>query len=190
MTTNSKFLIYEVLETLYHIAPLQPTPTPGFDSTVKTQVCHFVDQQLQNNDGSILWSLNFHVIHHKKVDDTSCHIAVYLASVFILPEAKCLWVNYIWGLAEMNLCILSHQNLVNGFIFPIMLSFLSKNDHKSIFHCLFIWPCLILHWCFILASDKHKPFLLNLSVSIKFIDNKVIILCFLCLLWVYDFSKG
>lgn len=88
MTINSKFLIYEVLETLYHIAPLQPTPTPGFDSTVKTQVRHFVDQQRQNNDGSILWSLNFHVIHHKKVDDTSCHIAVYLASVFYFARGK------------------------------------------------------------------------------------------------------
>lgn len=75
----------------------------------------------------------------QKFDDTSCHIAVYLASVFILPEAKYLWVNYIWELAEMNLCILSHQNLVNGFIFPIMLSFLSKHDHKSIFH----WPILM-----------------------------------------------
>lgn len=90
MTINSKFLIYEVLETLYPVAPLQYT-TPGFDSTVKTQVSrHFVDQQRQNNDGSILWSLNFHVHSSQKVDDTSCHIAVYLASVFILPEAKYL----------------------------------------------------------------------------------------------------
>ena len=138
MTINSRFIIYKVLETLDHTAPLQSTPTPGFDSTIKTQMCHFVDQQLQNYDGSILWSLNFHVIHHKKVDDTSCHITVYLASVFIFPKAKYLWWTIFGGWQRWN-CILSHQNLVNGFIFPMMLSFLSKNDHKSIFH----WPILI-----------------------------------------------
>lgn len=33
---------------------------------------------------------------------------------------------YLRGLAEMNLCILSHQNLVNGFIFPMCCLFFLK----------------------------------------------------------------
>lgn len=51
-------------------------------------------------------TLNFHVIYHIKMDDTSCHITVYLASVFILPKAKHLCLNYTGGLAEMELYLI------------------------------------------------------------------------------------
>lgn len=42
-----------MLAILNHISPFQPIPTPDFESIVKIQVCHFVDQQFQNNDGWI-----------------------------------------------------------------------------------------------------------------------------------------
>lgn len=38
------------------ISPLSNTYS-GFESIVKIQVCDFIDQQFQNNHGSILWSL-------------------------------------------------------------------------------------------------------------------------------------
>lgn len=40
------FLIYIVPETLNLISSFQCILTPGFESVVKIQVCHFVDQQL------------------------------------------------------------------------------------------------------------------------------------------------
>lgn len=118
------FLVYEVLETLNHISSLQSIPSPGFDSVVEIQVCHFVDQQLQKNAGSILWSLWILMSFiAKKFDDTSCHITAYLAPVFILPEAEYAWLNYIWGLARMELYLSSPKIWLLNFLHKATFSF-------------------------------------------------------------------
>lgn len=38
-------------------------------------------------------TLNFHVINHIEIDDTSCYITVCLTFAFILPKAKYAWLN-------------------------------------------------------------------------------------------------
>lgn len=55
------------------------------------------------------------------------------------------------------------KKLVNCLICVINLSFLSKYDHKSIFHqpILINVSKLLSHSFFVLVSDKHKPLLLN-----------------------------
>lgn len=52
-----------------------------------------------------------------------------------------------WGVGRDGAVSYLSETFVNGFIFHIMLSFLSKNDHKVIFH----WPIIIAskHWLLI-----------------------------------------
>lgn len=53
---NCGFLFHLQKQWKLGITFLPSTATPGFESIVKIQVCHFVDQQFQNA-GLILWSL-------------------------------------------------------------------------------------------------------------------------------------
>lgn len=116
---------------------LPSIPTPDFESIAEIQVCHFVDQ-LQD-DGLILWSLlSFHVIHHIKFDDTSCHITAYFTFVFI-----CLRQNtHIWTIfgdrAGVELCLFSLKIWLITLFFHIKLPFLFKNHYKRIFHSLIL----------------------------------------------------
>ena len=52
-------------------------------------------------------TLNFHVLSHIKIDETSCWITIYLAFVFIWPEAEYPWFECIWGLGRDQLVTLS-----------------------------------------------------------------------------------
>lgn len=100
-----------MLSILNHISPFQPIPTPDFESIVKIQVCHFVDNNFRIMMDEIMVTLNFHVINHIKIDDTSCCITIYLSFVFILPEAEYPWFETYLGVGQgsVNHCIFLHK---------------------------------------------------------------------------------
>lgn len=90
-------------------------------------------------------TLDFRVINHIDIDDTSCYITVCLAFAFILPKAKYAWLNSFWELDRDGAVSYLTKNLANQFFFHIKLLFLSKDDHKSVFHWPIVVPKQILH---------------------------------------------
>lgn len=71
----------------------------SIETIVKIQVCHFVNQQLQNSHASMLWSLWIFMSHKNWWN--SCHVIMYLALVFILLRQNAhswpLFGNWEWN---------------------------------------------------------------------------------------------
>lgn len=144
-------------------------------------------------------TLNFHVISHIKIGDTSCHITIYLTFVYLLPKAKIPRVELYLGLAGIKLYLISPKILWIALLLHLKLPFFPKNDHKHIFHwsILTIVFKLTLHQFFILVSAKHKPLLSNyyLTISVNFISNKATILqvfsfCYEYMIFLHDGSSS